>query len=60
MLGFDTTMKGKFRSDWMRCARRAGKIRRVKLADARSCAVVRGERPCLLRHDTALVKLCEA
>lgn len=40
-------MKGRLRSDWMRCASRAGRIERVKLADVSSCCVVSGGRPCL-------------
>jgi hypothetical protein len=47
MWGFETTMKGRFRKDRMRCARRAGSIERVKFAEVRSCCVVRGGRPCL-------------
>jgi methylphosphotriester-DNA--protein-cysteine methyltransferase len=50
MLGFDTTMKGRFRRAWMRCASRMGKRERVKLADENSASVERGGRPCLY-HD---------
>lgn len=40
-------MNGRFRSDWMRCASRAGRIERVKFAEVSSCFVVRGGLPCL-------------
>lgn len=49
MLGFDTTMKGKLRSVWIRCARRIGSRESVKLADEKSASVESGGRPCLLR-----------
>jgi hypothetical protein len=40
-------MNGRFRSDWMRLASRAGRMESVKLADVSSCCVVRGGLPCL-------------
>lgn len=47
-------MKGRFRRDWMRWARRAGRMERVKFADWRSWGVVSGGRPCLVvsTHDS--------
>ena len=53
MWGFETTMNGKFCSDCMRCASRAGKIESVKLAELSNCCVVRGGLPCL-RAQSAL------
>jgi len=42
-------MKGRLRRDWIRWARRAGRIESVKLDEARSWEVVSGGRPCLDR-----------
>ena len=49
MLGFATTMKGKFRRRCIRCARRAGRSDKVKFADARRAPSDRGGLPCLTR-----------
>lgn len=43
-------MNGRFCSDCMRCASRAGRIESVKLADVSNCWVVRGGLPCLRVH----------
>ena len=45
MLGFDTTMKGRFRSACMRCASRIGRRESVKLAEERRVSAERGGRP---------------
>lgn len=40
-------MNGRFRSAWMRWARRMGRRERVKFADENNASVDRGGRPCL-------------
>ena len=45
--GFETTMKGRLRNAWMRCARRMGRRERVKFAEERREEVERGGRPWL-------------
>jgi hypothetical protein len=47
MLGFDTTIKGRFRRAWIRCASRIGRRERVKLADENKASVESGGGPCL-------------
>lgn len=47
MLGFETTMYGRFRSAWIRFARRIGSRDRVKLAEERRERSLSGGRPCL-------------
>ena len=47
MFGFDTTMNGKFRRDWIRWANRMGRRERVKLAEENNASVESGGRPCL-------------
>lgn len=42
-------MKGRFRRDWMRCARRAGRMESVKFAELKRAWLESGGRPCLLR-----------
>lgn len=47
MCGFDTTMKGRFRSAWIRCARRTGSSESVKFADESNASTDNGGWPCL-------------
>lgn len=47
MLGFDTTMKGRFRRACIRCARRIGRRERVKFAEENKASVDNGGRPFL-------------
>ena len=47
MCGLDTTIKGRFRRAWMRCARRMGRRERVKFAEERRADWERGGRPWL-------------
>ena len=49
-------MKGRLRSDCIRCASRAGRIERVKLAEVSSCCVVSGGLPCLIIARQRLAK----
>jgi hypothetical protein len=55
MLGFETTINGRFRRDWIRCARRMGKRDRVKLAEQKRASVDSGGRPCLAKEVSASV-----
>ena len=60
MLGFDTTMKGRFRSACMRWANLAGKSDRVKLAEESRASAESGGRPCLqarIRNDSELRRI---
>jgi mevalonate pyrophosphate decarboxylase len=47
MLGFDTTMNGRFLRACIRCARRIGRRDRVKLAEVKRAGAGSGGRPCL-------------
>ena len=41
-------MNGRFRSAWIRCAKRIGRRERVKFAEEKRASADRGGRPCLI------------
>lgn len=47
MLGLETTIKGRFRRDWIRCANRMGRRESVKFAEEKRACSDNGGRPCL-------------